>query len=190
MADILITDRRSADGRVKVDAKIIHDAPDGWLKPGAGKSEWFKDIDIAPEMVVVPSGSFTMGSNDHVSEQPPHKVTIKAPFAVGRFAVTFAEWDAVGLQPHDKPPRYTWPGAPPLSWSYWGRGPRPVIDVSWEDAKAYARWLSQKTGKAYRLLSEAEWEYVARAGTTTKFWWGDSKSIQQANFDDGNGIPG
>ena len=163
---------RSREGRIKVDAKIIHGAPDGWFKPGAGKTEWFKDIDIGPEMVVVPAGEFTMGSNDHDSEKPPHKVTIKAPFAVGRFAVTFAEWDAAGLshKPGDQG---------------WGRGRRPVINVSWEDAKAYASWLSQKTGKAYRLLCEAEWEYCCRAGTTTKYAFGDSITHQQAQFSEG-----
>ena len=112
-------------------------------------------------MVVVPAGEFTMGSNEYDSEKPPHRVTIKAPFAVGRFAVTFAEWDAAGLahKPGDQG---------------WGRGRRPVIDVSWEDAQAYVSWLSQRTGKAYRLLSEAEWEYCCRAGTTTRYAFGDS----------------
>jgi len=161
---------READGRIKVGAKIIHGAPDGWFKPGAGKSEWFKDHEHGPEMVVVPPGQFMMGSNDYDSEKPPHKVTIKAPLAVGRFASTFDEWDAAGLahKPSDQG---------------WGRGKQPVINVSWEDAKAYAKWLSQKTGETYRLLSEAEWEYVARAGTTTAFWWGDSISTQEANYD-------
>ena len=162
--------RYQAEGRIKVDARIVHGAPDGWFKPGAGKAEWFKDLDVGPEMVVVPAGSFTMGSNDYDDEKPPHKVTIKAPFAVGRFAVTFAEYDTAGLthKPGDEG---------------WGRGRRPVINVSWDDAQAYAKWLSGKTGKTYRLLSEAEWEYCCRAGTTTAFWWGDSISTQQANYD-------
>jgi formylglycine-generating enzyme required for sulfatase activity len=164
--------RYQAEGRIKVDAEIIHGAPDGWFKPGAGKSEWFKDIDIGPEMAVVPAGSFTMGSNEFDSEKPPHKVTIKAPFAVGRFAITFAEWDAAGL-PHE-------PGD-----QGWRRGRRPVINVSWEDAKAYASWLCQKTGKQYRLLSEAEWEYCCRAGTTTNYAFGDSITRQQAHFSEG-----
>jgi formylglycine-generating enzyme required for sulfatase activity len=115
-------------------------------------------------MVVVPAGEFMMGYD---SEK--HKVAIKAPFAVGRFAVTFDEWDAAGL-------------APKPDDSGWGRGRRPVINVSWKDAKSYAGWLSQKTGKVYRLLSEAEWEYCCRAGTTTAFWWGDAISTQQANY--------
>ncbi len=108
-------------------------------------------------------------------EGPQHKVTIAKPFAVGRFAVTFAEWDACvaaggcgGYKPGD---------------SGWGRGDRPVINVSWDDAKAYVAWLSKKTGATYRLLSEAEREYAARAGTTTPFWWGSSITPEQANYD-------
>jgi formylglycine-generating enzyme required for sulfatase activity len=172
--------RYGAEGRIKVDAKIIHGAPHGWFKPGAGKTEWFKDFDVGPEMVVVPAGSFTMGSvvpagsfttspDRRDGERPPHEVTIKAPFAVGRFPVTFAEWDAEG---------------PPFTPSDegWGRRRRPVINVSWEDAKAHASLLSQMSGKDYRLLSEAEWEYCCRAGTTTAFWWGDTISTQQANY--------
>jgi formylglycine-generating enzyme required for sulfatase activity len=128
----------------------------------------FQDAPYAPEMVVVPSGEFTMGSNDD-EEKPPHRVAIEAPFAVGRFAVTFAEWDAAGLahKPGDEG---------------WGRGRRPVINVSWEDAQAYASWLSQQTGKTYRLLSEAEWEYCCRAGTTTRYAFGDNISTSQAHF--------
>jgi formylglycine-generating enzyme required for sulfatase activity len=148
------------------------------LKPGQS----FKDCADCPEMVVVPAGSFTMGSPDsepdHQSdESPQHEVTFAKPFAVGRFAVTFAEWDACvdaggcgGYRPSD------------ISWDR-GRGDRPVIDVSWDDAKAYVKWLSKKTGEEYRLLSEAEREYVARAGTTTPFWWGSSISTRQANYD-------
>jgi formylglycine-generating enzyme required for sulfatase activity len=117
-------------------------------------------------MVVVPAGEFIMGSSDD-DEKPPHRVAIRVPFAVGRFAVTFAEWDAAGLaqKPGDEG---------------WGRDRRPVINVSWEDAQAYVSWLSHRTGKAYRLLSEAEWEYCCRAGTTTRYVFGDSISRSQA----------
>ena len=163
--------RYRQEGRIKIDAKIIHGTLDGWFLPGAGKTEWFKDLDIGPEMVVVPAGSFIMGSNDRSDEKPPHKVTIDEPFAVGRFAVTFAEWDAARLPRKPKPFDLDW-----------GRGRRPVIDVNWEDAKAYAAWLSQNTGKGYRLLSEAEWEYCCRAGTTTKYAFGDSITRQQAQY--------
>jgi formylglycine-generating enzyme required for sulfatase activity len=161
--------RQRTDGRIKIDARIIHGAPDGSFTPGAGNAEWFKDIDAGPEMVVVPAGSFMMGSNDHYSEKPPHTVTLEAPFAVSRFAVTFSEWDAAGLAhtPGDEG---------------WGRGRRPVTNVSWEDAEAYVGWLSQQTGQQYRLPSEAEWEYCCRAGTTTRYAFGDSIANQQAQF--------
>ena len=107
-------------------------------------------------------------------EGPQHKVRIPKPFAVGRFTITFAEWDACvaaggcgGYRPDDQG---------------WGRADRPVINVNWDDAQAYAKWLSGKTGKTYRLLSEAEFEYAARAGTATPFWWGKSISTSQANY--------
>jgi formylglycine-generating enzyme required for sulfatase activity len=140
-------------------------------EPGTGNVRWFKDADFGPEMVVVPPGSFTMGSKHRTIEQPLHKVSIGRPFAVGRFAVTFDEWESSGLphRPRDEG---------------WARGRHPVINVSWKDAKTYTEWLSRKTGKAYRLLTEAEWEYVARAGTTTAFWPGDSISTSHANFND------
>ena len=121
-----------------------------------------------------------MGSPDseegrRSDEGPQHRVRIAQPFAVGRFEVTFDEWDACvagggcgGYRPDD---------------NGWGRGRRPVINVSWDDAKAYVQWLSSRTGKSYRLPSEAEWEYVARAGTTTPFWTGATISTEQANYD-------
>ena len=136
-----------------------------------------------PEMVVVPSGAFLMGSpgseaKRNSDEDPQHPVTIAHAFAVGRFAVTFDEWDACvadggcgGNKPED---------------DGWGRGRRPAIYVSWDDAKAYLQWLSKKTGHEYRLLSEAEWEYVARAGTSTPFWWGSTITVGQANYDGSN----
>jgi formylglycine-generating enzyme required for sulfatase activity len=102
------------------------------------------------------------------------RVTITRPFAVGKFAVTFDQWDACvadggcnGYKPDDHG---------------WGRGNRPVINVNWDDAKAYAEWLSRKTGRTYRLPSEAEREYATRAGTKTPFWWGSSVSPNQANY--------
>jgi formylglycine-generating enzyme required for sulfatase activity len=146
------------------------------LKP----QDVFKECDKCPEMVVVPAGTFTMGSpeneaNRDPQEGPQHSVTISKPFAAGRFAVTFDEWDVCvadggcnGYEPNDQG---------------WGHGRLPVINVSWDDAKAYVGWLSRKTGKPYRLLSEAEREYAARAGTATPFWWGASISTSQANYD-------
>ena len=125
----------------------------------------------------MPAGRFQMGDlNDGGGddEQPVHEVTIADPFAVGQYEVTFAEWDACvaasgcTYQPND------------LNM---GRGSRPVINVSWKDAQEYVTWLSGKTGKPYRLLSEAEWEYVARAGSTTKYPWGNDVGTNRANCD-------
>ena len=142
----------------------------------AGKQ--FRDCADCPQMVVIPAGSFTMGSppNERYrsgDEGPQHRVTIWRPFAVGRYEVTFAQWDACVSaggcrhRPNDRG---------------WGRGPRPVMSVSWRDAKAYVGWLSRKTGKRYRLLSEAEWEYAARAGTTGPFHFGSTISTDRANY--------
>jgi len=132
-----------------------------------------KDCPVCPEMVVVPAGSFTMGNDAHSRESPTHKVTIAKPFAVGKFDVTFDEWDACvadggcgALHPDDHG---------------WGRGTRPVMNVSWINAHSYINWIGQKTGKRYRLLSEAEWEYVARAGSSTKYWWGDEMESGYGN---------
>ena len=136
-----------------------------------------RDCPECPEMVVVPAGSFMMGSPSHeqgrrAKEGPVHEVRISAPFAVGVYEVTFAEWDAClaaggcGHRPID---------------GGWGRGDRPVIYVSWEDAKGYVQWLSRRTGKEYRLPSEAEWEYAARAGTETAYSWGDAIGVNLAN---------
>jgi formylglycine-generating enzyme required for sulfatase activity len=144
------------------------------LKP----KDTFKECEKCPEMIVVPAGSFTMGSpsNEPGREdgESQVRVTIAKPFAAGRFAVTFDEWDQCvadgdceGYRPSDEG---------------FGRGRRPVINVAWDDAQKYVAWLSSKTGRTYRLLSEAEREYVTRAGTTTPFWWGNSISPTQANY--------
>lgn len=144
----------------------------------------FRDCQACPEMVVVLAGSFMMGSPSSEKgrdsdEGPQRRVTIPRPFAVGKFEITWAEWEAcVADNGCD--------GSGPEKAggdNGWGKGRRPVIEVSWNDATAYAAWLSKKTGKIYRLLSEAEWEYVARAGTTTAFSWGDEISAEQANYD-------
>jgi formylglycine-generating enzyme required for sulfatase activity len=131
----------------------------------------FKDCPKCPEMVVIPAGSFRMGSkmtfstDVHPSEWHVHNVTIPKPIAVGKFEVTQAEYRAVI-------------GSNPSKF----KGDRnPVERVSWEDAHDFVRKLSAKTGKKYRLLSEAEWEYAARAGTTTKYSWGDETGDNNAN---------
>lgn len=163
---------------------------------------------LAPgmEMVVIPAGSFRMGCVSGVGcregvrrqggrrwtlgEFPVHEVTIPRPFAVSKHAVTFAQWDAcvdaggcletttsesrrrrrrqIGYRPDDEG---------------WGRGNRPVINVSWDDAQRYVRWLSSRTGENYRLLSESEWEYAARAGTSTAYSWGNEIGSGRANCD-------
>ena len=132
-----------------------------------------------PKMVVLPPGSFMMGSPAEEkgrddNEGPYHKTTITYSFAVGVYEVTFNEWDycvqqggCPSYRPDDK-------GR--------GRGERPVINVLWHDAKSYVRWLSRKTKQSYRLLSEAEWEYAARAGTDTPFHFGNTISANQANY--------
>ncbi len=144
------------------------------IKPGPE----FRDCEQCPIMVVLPAGSYIMGSPPHeeerfLNEGPQHRVTIAKPFAVGKYEVTFKEWDAcrrAGGCSHN-------PGD-----EGWGRQNRPVINVSWDDAQEYVQWLSRKTGKKYRLLSEAEWEYAARAGTTSPFHFGDTISSDQANY--------
>ena len=124
-----------------------------------------------PVMVMLPPGSFLMGSLEEDSdESPQHQITIESPFAVGVYEVTFAEWDAcvnAGGCFGYSPPGYVRQG-----------DRHPVVRVSWDEAWAYTAWLSQETGETYRLLSEAEWEYMARAGTQTEWYWGDDASNQ------------
>ncbi len=141
----------------------------------------FRDCAVCPVMVEVPAGTYMMGSPDSEGapdERPRHGVTIGSPIAVGAYEVTFAEWDGCvenrGCRDHHADDRG------------WGRGRRPVVDVNWEDAREYARWLSEETGERYRLLSEAEWEYLARAGTETARHWGpdDSEQCRYANGND------
>jgi formylglycine-generating enzyme required for sulfatase activity len=146
--------------------------------PGASlpdPGETFRDCGECPEMVVVPDGEFKMGSAETIYEKPEHRVVFANRFAIGRREVTFDEWDACFVagackyQPDDRG---------------WGRGNRPVINVSWDDAKVFVTWLAQKTGRSYRLPTEAEWEYAARAGTTSAFWWGREPATGRANCAD------
>ena len=136
------------------------------------------DCDGCPEIVVIPAGGFIMGSpasetNRNDDEGPQHRVTVSS-FALGVKEVIFDEWDACvrdsgcnGYRPNNRG---------------WGRGSHPVIDVSWEDAQAYVSWLSEETGAEYRLPSESEWEYAARAGTKTPFHTGATIATDQANY--------
>jgi formylglycine-generating enzyme required for sulfatase activity len=146
----------------------------------------FQDVPYAPEMVVVPAGEFWMGSPDgsggdqgdvaepvrDPDEGPRHKVTIARAFAVGRFAVTFEEYLAFAKPTNRREPED----------NGWGKGRHPVIDVDWEDARDYVVWLTERTGKPYRLLSEAEWEYCCRAGNTTAYSTGDTITQDQAQL--------
>jgi formylglycine-generating enzyme required for sulfatase activity len=137
-----------------------------------------KRLPFEPEMIAIPAGRFLMGSPSDepersANEGPPHWVQVPA-FELCRYAVTFDDWDAcvaAGGCTHRPDDRG------------WGRGRRPVINVSWDDAQAYVRWLSHVTGKAYRLPSEAEWEYACRAGTATPFSTGRCIRTDQANYD-------
>ncbi|MCK5667050.1 MAG: formylglycine-generating enzyme family protein [Thiotrichaceae bacterium] len=129
---------------------------------------------IGPDMVWIPPGRFEMGSVlGQETELPVHRVSVKQ-FAMGRYEVTFAEYDqfanAVGrTKPSDEG---------------WGRGNRPVINISWYDAIAYTQWLSEQTGQNYRLPTEKEWEYAARAGSITEYWWDSDKiGVKQALCD-------
>ena len=133
----------------------------------------FKDCETCPEMVVVPAGTFKMGDvNGYVMgyarEKPVHEVKIDYSFAVGKYEVTQAEWEdaAMGKNPSEFKGRL-----------------RPVENVSWKDAKLFVKMLSEQTGKEYRLLSESEWEYMARAGSTTLFHWGGEIDSSKARYD-------
>ena len=152
---------------------LLHEVSEAVAAPQVGTT--FRDCDSCPEMITVSSGNYQMGSPSSEADRdddegPVHRVTIPRPFAVGVYEVTFAEWDVCvdsggcgGHRPDDEG---------------WGRGRLPVINVSWEDAQRYVAWLRQGTGQEYRLISESEWEYVARAGTKTPRHWGDRSNSQ------------
>ncbi len=125
-------------------------------------------LPFEPEMVSIPPGNFLMGSPESEAERdsdegPQHEVTIDYAFEIGKYEVTFDEYDVFAKQTNRQLP----------DDEGWGRGNRPVINVSYDDAQVYVQWLSKETGKKYRLPTEAEWEYAARAGSTTAYWWGD-----------------
>src|SRR5581483_11769951 len=153
----------------------------------------FRDCpEVCPEIVVVPPGTYLMGSpaNDPLQardriEQPQHRVTLSHMFGVGKFEVTRYEYarfaletqlrDPDGCNVHEPP---NWPKKAGLNWHttpFPQTDRDPAVCVSWEEAQAYTQWLSRKTSHAYRLLSEAEWEYVARARTATQAFWGDDE---------------
>ncbi|MGP0091849.1 MAG: formylglycine-generating enzyme family protein [Xanthobacteraceae bacterium] len=166
----------------------------GSLKP----RDVFKECDKCPEMVVVTPGSFTMGAptseadrNDN--EGPRHWVKIAKPFAVGRYHVSVDQFSAFVTETGYDTGSRCWTFEDGVaeerearSWRNPGfeqTGSHPAVCLSWSDAKAYVAWLAKKSGRDYRLLTEAQWEYVTRAGSTTPFWWGSSISTDQANYD-------
>ena len=146
--------------------------------PGTVFRDALKDGGQGPQMVVLPTGSFQMGSpateiGRFRNEEPVHTVTISKRIAMGRYEVTFAEYDRFADADSSR--------SRPADQG-WGRGSQPVINVSQEDAQAYATWLSAQTGQRYRLPSESEWEYAARAGTRTRYSWGDGINCGQARY--------
>jgi formylglycine-generating enzyme required for sulfatase activity len=146
-------------------------APPGVPAP----STTFRDCSDCPEMVAVPAGKFMMGWDvGDPDEKPAHEVVIAKPLAVGKFEVTYDEFNACEADG----------GCKRFKDAHFGgsKGRRPITNITWNEARGYAAWLSKKTGKLYRLLSEAEWEYAARAGTTTKYAFGDIITHDQANF--------
>ena len=147
------------------------------LQPGNTFSDPLRSGGGGPEMVVLPAGSFQMGCVSGLDcdddEKPLNTVTIAQPFAVSKYEITFEDYD-----------RFAYPNK--VDDEGWGRGRQPIIKVSWDDAKEYVAWLSSQTGQTYRLLTEAEWEYAARAGSATKYHFGNSESqlCRYANFYD------
>jgi formylglycine-generating enzyme required for sulfatase activity len=146
----------------------IHFAVALFCSTASRAGDEIKDCDVCPTLIVVPAGEFTMGSNikesGHPDEKPEHTVKIAKPFAVGKFEVTFDQWDACTADG----------GCKQVSDDAPGRADRPIINVDWAAAKTYVAWLAKKTGKPYRLLSESEWEYAARGGTTKAWYWGSA----------------
>lgn len=167
-----VTVAHGADGPTILDVVL-----ERLFEPGDEFSDALASGGNGPDMVVIPAGRFRMGcvsgQDCREFEFPVHDVTIPEAFAVSIDEVTFEQWDTCvagggcgGYRPDDE---------------QWGRGNRPVINVSWEDAQAYVAWLSSQTGETYRLLSEAEWEYVARAGSETAYSWGNEIGSNRAN---------
>ena len=172
----------------------------GVFEPQRQPGERFRDCDTCPEMVVVPAGRFTMGSargeeGRQADEGPQRQVQVRQAIAVGRYEVTRGQFAAfIAETGHQAKGCYVWTGSqarldPAKSWRDPGfrqAGDHPAVCVSWQDAKAYVRWLSGKTGSAYRLLSEAEWEYAARAGRAeSRPWKGQpQQACRHANVHD------
>jgi formylglycine-generating enzyme required for sulfatase activity len=153
----------------------------------------FKDCDMCPEMVIIPRGAFIMGSpeteQNRDSDEGQHKVTIEYSFAVSKGPITWDQWEACvndamcDGKSVEAALRLDREGKPIQNYAGHARNNHPVVGVSWHDAKAFVGWLNRKTGKEkYRLLSESEFEYAARAGTNTVFGWGNEPNHDYANY--------
>lgn len=139
---------------------------------GVASAAEIKDCPACPALIGLKQGEFTMGSNvDDPSERPAHRVSVPHAFAIGKYEVTNEQWnacvDAGACQRSSAVPNEA--------------KNAPVRDVSWDDAQAYVKWLSKTSGKAYRLPTEAEWEYAIRGGITSRYWWGDQMKTGKAN---------
>lgn len=152
--------------------EMLQDSSPPLQEPGDTFSDALQAGARGPEMVVIPAGKFEMGcvsgQECYEDEMPVHSVTISQPFAVSKYEITFEDYD-----------RFADPNK--VDDKGWGRGRQPIMNVSWNDAREYVAWLSSQTGHTYRLLTEAEWEYAARAGSTTQFSWGKEIGQERAN---------
>ena len=158
---------------VNVAPFILSEDAEQKLKHSETFSECRRD-DLCPEMVVIPPGNFLMGTDsEHAGgySVPQHEVSIQKSFAVSKYEITFDQWDTCVSQK----------GCDEISDDGIGRGNQPALNVTWHDARRYVDWLSKITGKEYRLLSEAEWEYAARAGTNSAYHWGEQIGTNNAN---------
>jgi formylglycine-generating enzyme required for sulfatase activity len=159
----------ASEGEEAVEAEDVAAAEDEAVQSEPGPGDVFTDCDACPQMTILPGGTFLMGSPDDEAgrfpyEGPQHEVTVSS-FAIGTYEVTFDQWAACvedggcnGYNPGD---------------AGFGRGARPALFISWRDAQNYVNWLSRKAGRSYRLPSEAEWEYAARGGEASPYWWGE-----------------
>ncbi|MDZ4841677.1 MAG: formylglycine-generating enzyme family protein [Hyphomicrobium aestuarii] len=188
-----------AAGRIQVDATDVlgiygdtFAANTCWLLPGSGKTETFRDLEVGPQMVVVPAGSFMIGAGEGERDDedfPRRLLTIAEPFAVGRGPVTRGQFrafvDATKRDMRGGHGAGGWTVNPETSWLNPGfeqNDIHPVVCVNWYDAVAYAAWLEQQSGKPYRLLSETEWECCCRATTTTEYNTGNQIAPDQATY--------